>query len=205
MTYSMKIIDVRSRYKLLQLCSCWEHGFFIILANDFHSSKLQSPLIQRSLPIVRIKFWWTSGPFCSYWCFLNKTFGYVIKYYLEYFIHWTSQKCIEIWTCLRMFHFEFLLNPFHPSVAFHIETSYFFLFCKTNYWFLYKTQHWDEMGWFHPCNLAGFSESNLADYLFSIYAKFSKKPTFITSLIRTRSFAYHWGGMLVFRKIVRTY
>ena len=126
----MKIIDVRSRYKLLQLCSCWEHGFFIILANDFHSSKLQSPLIQRSLPIVRIKFWWTSGPFCSYWCFLNKTFGYVIKYYLEYFIHWTSQKCIEIWTCLRMFHFEFVLNRYLPTQPGFVTFQDTYYHCK---------------------------------------------------------------------------
>ena len=35
-------------------------------------------------------------------------------------------------------------NPFHPIVAFHIETSLLFFQRKTNYWFLNETQHWAE-------------------------------------------------------------
>ena len=37
------------------------------------------------------------------------------------------------------------INPFQPSVVFHIETSHLFLLCKTNDWFLYETQRWPEM------------------------------------------------------------
>ena len=42
--------------------------------------------------------------------------------------------------------FESCFFPFKPSVAFHIETNYFFLQSKTNDWFLHETQHWAEMG-----------------------------------------------------------
>ena len=38
-------------------------------------------------------------------------------------------------------------NPFQPSVIFHkMETSPFICkYCKSNDWFLYEMQHWDEI------------------------------------------------------------
>ena len=55
-----------------------------------------------------------------------------------------SQSFAErIWISELTFYW---INPFQPSVAFHIEASQFILLYKTNDWFLYEARHLAKMG-----------------------------------------------------------